>query len=164
VPDCFRSINAGEPIPVRNKIATRPWQHVLEPLSGYLWLGAALANPDLLHRNDYVPFASGFNFGPALTSNKTVADLVQELLKHATGSWTDASDPRAPHEASKLNLAIDKAFHLLEWQPVWDFAQTISRTAEWYLSSSADPVTFTRQQTLAYAAAAEAAGIPWAQK
>jgi CDP-glucose 4,6-dehydratase len=132
VPDCIRALRAGQPIPVRNKIATRPWQHVLEPIGGYLTLGAALAStstPSAL--------ASAFNFGPTLNSNRTVAQLVQELLQHIPGEWTDASDPHAVHEASKLNLAIDKAFHLLAWEPVWNFQQTIARTAEWYLGEAA---------------------------
>ena len=162
VPDCFRSLRAGQPIPVRNKIATRPWQHVLEPLSGYLWLGAVLANPELLHRTGHDLFASAFNFGPALTSNRTVAELVQELLKHASGEWLDASDPQAPHEASKLNLAIDKAFHLLQWQPVWDFEQTIARTAEWYLHAGADIREFTQSQILQYSQGAQNATLAWA--
>lgn len=132
VPDCIRALRAGQSIPVRNKIATRPWQHVLEPIGGYLTLGAALASS-----TSPGPLASAFNFGPTLNSNRTVAQLVQELLKHIPGQWSDASDPHALHEASKLNLAIDKAFHLLEWEPVWNFEQTIARTAEWYLGESA---------------------------
>jgi CDP-glucose 4,6-dehydratase len=131
VPDCIRALRAGQAIPVRNKIATRPWQHVLEPIGGYLTLGAALATttaPALL--------STAFNFGPTLHSNRTVSQLVQELLKHIPGEWIDASDPHAVHEASKLNLAIDKAYHLLEWQPVWNFEQTIARTAEWYLGEA----------------------------
>jgi CDP-glucose 4,6-dehydratase len=159
VPDCFRALRRGETIPVRNKIATRPWQHVLEPLSGYLWLAAALTNglrpfPDL---------ASAFNFGPNLTSNRTVAELVAELLKHAGGEWTDASDPNARHEASKLNLAIDKAFHLLEWKPVWSFEETIAQTAAWYLAEAAgkDPAAVTRAQISQYQAAARDSSIFW---
>ncbi len=161
VPDCFRSLRAGESIPVRNKTATRPWQHVLEPLSGYLWLAAAQAWPELLQRTDASVFSSAFNFGPRLDSNRTVADLVAELLKHTPGAWRDASDPDAPHEASKLNLAIDKAFHLLQWQPVWDFEETIARTAEWYLSTGEAPADRTRSQITAYEAAAGGSGLAW---
>lgn len=160
VPDCIRSLRQNKEIPVRNKIATRPWQHVLEPLSGYLWLGASLAN----HREDEPELASGFNFGPSLTSNRTVAELVQELIKHIGGSWTDSSDPNAVHEASKLNLATDKAFHLLQWQPVWSFEETIARTTEWYLGecNGEDPATLTRAQITAYQTAAAAKSLPWA--
>ncbi len=156
VPSCIRSLRNRETIPVRNKTATRPWQHVLEPLSGYLWLGASLeSNPDL---------ATAFNFGPQLTSNRTVAELVQELIKHTGGDWLDASDPKAPHEASKLNLTIDKAFHLLQWQPVWSFEETITRTAEWYLAESdgGDAAAFTKDQIKAYQQAAAEKNLPWA--
>jgi CDP-glucose 4,6-dehydratase len=162
VPDCFRSLLRGEPVVVRNRIATRPWQHVLEPLSGYLWLGAALAEPSYLQRPDESAFAGAFNFGPALTSNRTVAELVEEVLKHTPGQWLDASDPNAPHEASNLNLAIDKAFHLLQWQPVWNFGETIARTAEWYLHTAGDPVARTSAQTAAYTADAAKLRLPWA--
>jgi CDP-glucose 4,6-dehydratase len=165
IPDCIRAVRKGEAIPVRNKIATRPWQHVLEPLSGYLWLAASLANSTLSPQTaDHNPLASPFNFGPALTSNRTVAQLVAELLQHIGGEWIDASDPNALHEASKLNLAIDKAFHLLEWQPVWDFKETIAQTAAWYLgeAQSTDPATLTRSQITTYQSAAAQKSLPWA--
>jgi CDP-glucose 4,6-dehydratase len=164
VPDCFRALRSGAAIPVRNKIATRPWQHVLEPLSGYLWLGAALARPDLLGRSDAAVFRTAVNFGPNLPSNRTVAQLVEELLKHVPGSWVDQSDPQAPHEASKLNLAIDKAFHLLEWQPVWDFEETVARTASWYVreAQGVPPATLCAEQIESYTRAAGAKGLRWA--
>jgi CDP-glucose 4,6-dehydratase len=163
VPDCIRALRKGETIPVRNKIATRPWQHVLEPLSGYLWLAASLADPALNAQRNLEPLASAFNFGPNLTSNHTVAELVAELLTHTGGEWSDASDPNALHEASKLNLATDKAFHLLGWQPIWNFAETISRTAEWYLAehSGQDPAGLTRSQISAYEADAATKALPW---
>ena len=185
VPDCIRSLRKGEMIPVRNMVATRPWQHVLEPLSGYLWLGACLAEENLesgklkaemeAKETSAGPIfstlvsgvwslASSFNFGPALTSNRSVAELVQELLKHTGGDWSDASDPHAHHEASKLNLAIDKAFHLLGWQPVWNFEQTIATTAEWYLEDAmgSNVRDLTIQQIKAYHTAASAKGLAWA--
>ena len=159
VPDCIRALRQGEAIPVRNQTATRPWQHVLEPLSGYLLLGASLSN----HREDS-ELASGINFGPTLTSNRTVAELVKELIKHTGGSWSDESDPNARHEASKLNLATDKAFHLLQWQPVWSFEETIARTAEWYLGEAGgeDPLAVTRQQIASYQSSALSKELPWA--
>ncbi len=131
VPDSVRALIRGEVIPVRNKISTRPWQHVLEPLSGYLLLGAALyqtAKSDPGYRR----YASAFNFGPPLSSNKTVADLVQEILKHWPGKWEDRSDPQALHEATLLNLSTDKAHHILQWRPRWDFQTTIRETVYWY--------------------------------
>jgi CDP-glucose 4,6-dehydratase len=137
VPDCVRSLEKGQAIPVRNKTATRPWQHVLEPLSGYLHLAAALARTSdfpVLEQILKQPGAAtaAFNFGPNLSSNRTVADLVQALLRYWPGEWEDKSDPSAPHEATKLNLATDKAFHTLGWQPRWDFATTIAKTVSWY--------------------------------
>ncbi len=162
VPDCIRAIRTGDSIPVRNKIATRPWQHVLEPLSGYLHLAASLAEAPA--SGNPTPLTSAFNFGPALTSNRTVAELVQELVKHTGGDWTDASDPNALHEASKLNLATDKAFHILGWQPVWPFEETIAQTARWYAgeASGEDPVVLTQAQIQAYQSAASKKQIPWA--
>ena len=140
VPDCIRALQRGESITVRNKVATRPWQHVLEPLSGYLWLGASLADSQVSGLGSQVSrLASAFNFGPSLASNRTVKELVEELLKHWPGLWEDRSDPHAVHEAQLLNLATDKAHHLLGWQPVWDFPQTIARTVKWYRAAAAAP-------------------------
>lgn len=170
VPDCIRSLRRSEAIPVRNKIATRPWQHVLEPLSGYLWLGACLANAQLspvASLGDSAfnsQLASAFNFGPALSSNRTVASLVQEILKHWPGRWEDKSDPRAVHEAKLLNLATDKAHHFLGWSPAWDFAQTIAQTVQWYREADAaatDIHQLTVGQIHAYTQVAKARGLRW---
>jgi CDP-glucose 4,6-dehydratase len=156
VPDCVRALSQNASIPVRNKVATRPWQHVLEPLSGYLQLAATLARDSGLPLPPET-YQGGFNFGPALSSNKTVADLVLEILKHWPGTWEDRSDPSAPHEAVKLNLSTDKAFHMLQWRPRWDFGQTVRQTIEWYRSaaachSSADFRALTSAQINAYQA------------
>ena len=211
IPDCIRALRKGQVMTVRNKVATRPWQHVLEPLSGYLWLGACLAeensemrklkaeieqkelsaepsafqlstlNSQLSSSNSQLSsslscasrfsrlpseLSSAFNFGPSLTSNRTVAELVQELLKHTGGEWSDASDPNALHEASKLNLAIDKAFHLLGWQPVWNFEHTIATTANWYIEEAAGKNVheLTMQQIQAYHAAASAKNLAWTRE
>jgi CDP-glucose 4,6-dehydratase len=124
VPDAMRALGQGEPIGVRNPAATRPWQHVLEPLGGYLLLAERLsADPSL---------ASAFNFGPQLEANRSVRELVEQALRHWPGSWVDQSDPQAPHEASLLSLVIDKAHHQLGWSPRWDFVTTVKRTVDWY--------------------------------
>lgn len=165
VPDCIRALQKGEGIPVRNKVATRPWQHVLEPLSGYLWLAACLAHPELRPEAYRSHLPSAFNFGPALASNRTVAELVQEVLKHWPGQWVDRSDPKARHEATLLNLATDKAHHFLAWAPVWPFTDTILETMEWYRRAAAaetDIHALTTGQIGAYADAARSAGIVWA--
>jgi CDP-glucose 4,6-dehydratase len=125
VPDVMQSLAAGQPIGVRNPSATRPWQHVLEPLGGYLRLAEALAT------NTFPP-CEAFNFGPQLESNRSVRDLVETILSHWPGEWINRSDPHAPHEAELLHLQIDKAHHRLDWQPRWDYATTIKRTVDWY--------------------------------
>jgi CDP-glucose 4,6-dehydratase len=167
VPDAMRALSQGETIPVRNKTATRPWQHVLEPLGGYLWLAALLAKPALFGpaAPDPAEFRAAFNFGPRLESNRTVARLIEEILKHRPGEWEDRSNPNAPHEASLLNLSIEKAFHLLHWRPVWDFEETIARTVDWYTrveKSDDTPLALTTSQIADYTSAARAAGLPWA--
>jgi CDP-glucose 4,6-dehydratase len=124
VPDAMRALGRGEPVGVRNPAATRPWQHVLEPLGGYLRLAEALSVSDQL--------AKAFNFGPQLESNRSVRELVEQALLHWPGRWEDQSDPSAPHEASLLNLVIDQAHHQLGWAPRWDFATTVERTVNWY--------------------------------
>ena len=127
VPDAIRSLSAGEPIKLRNPEATRPWQHVLEPLGGYLRLAEALLVDD-------EPPCEAFNFGPTLASNCSVRELVETILQHWPGQWLDQSDPTATHEAHLLHLQIDKAHHRLGWKPVWNFATTIERTVDWYLA------------------------------
>jgi CDP-glucose 4,6-dehydratase len=124
VPDAMRALGRGEAIGVRNPAATRPWQHVLEPLSGYLRLAERLTADASL--------AEAFNFGPPLEANRSVRELVEEALRHWPGRWSDESDPRAPHEASLLHLVIDKAHHQLGWAPRWPFATTVERTVGWY--------------------------------
>ncbi len=124
VPDVIRSLIEGKPIPVRAPRSTRPWQHVLEPLHGYLKLAQNLyLNPSL---------ATAFNFGPNRASNKTVQELVEEILSHWPGTWIDQSDSVSVHEALRLDLSTDKAFHQLDWTPRWSFEVTISQTVEWY--------------------------------
>jgi CDP-glucose 4,6-dehydratase len=139
---------------------------VLEPLSGYLWLAARLSRAD--DAGEAARLSSAFNFGPDLTSNRTVAELVVELLKHWPGEWDDRSDPNAVHEAQLLNLATDKAFHLLGWAPVWSFEETIEQTARWYQhAQSADRLTavelrrFTADQIAEYQSRASKNKLPW---
>ena len=125
VPDSMRSLAAGEAISVRRPGATRPWQHVLEPLGGYLLLAEHLANFGQ-------SFATAFNFGPRLESNRSVRELVEAAIGQWPGSWHDLSDLAAPHEAGRLHLQIDKAHHQLGWRPLWPFAATVERTVAWY--------------------------------
>ena len=159
VPDSIRALAAGQPIAVRNRHATRPWQHVLEPLSGYLWLGARLAASEA--------FASAFNFGPSHDADRTVAELVVELLRHWPGNWEDQTDPQAVHEAGRLQLATDKAHALLGWSPAWNFSEAVAATVEWYRLASQNPSAedlrlSTKNQILQYTEAARAAKVSWA--
>ena len=127
VPDAMRALASGKLIPTRNPESTRPWQHVVEPLGGYLLLAQTLSI-------DPRGYCSAFNFGPRVDSNRSVRDLLEVVLHHWPGAWEDLSDLNSPHEASRLHLQIDKAFHQLGWQPRWDFDTTIARTVAWYRS------------------------------
>lgn len=130
VPDAIRALSRGEAIPVRNPHSTRPWQHVLEPLSGYLRLA------EKLRESADLP-ARAFNFGPVHDSNRPVSQLIDEILRHWPGSWINQAEPGAVHEAGKLNLATERAFHVLQWQPRWGFAPTIKHTVDWYRAARA---------------------------
>jgi CDP-glucose 4,6-dehydratase len=167
IPDCVQALQKNKPILVRNRRATRPWQHVLEPLSGYLWLGASLAAPKL-RRCDLSGLTSAFNFGPDRDSNRTVEELVEEVLRHWPGRWQDKSDPRAPHEAGLLQLSTDKAAALLRWFPVWSFSEAVARTIEWYRKADAfkhakEFQKLTRRQISQYVDQASALRLPWVQ-
>jgi CDP-glucose 4,6-dehydratase len=166
VPDCIRALQGGEPIAVRNKTATRPWQHVLEPLSGYLWLAATLAQPKLAGA-EAKDILTAFNFGPEKEANRSVAELVVEVLKSWPGKWDDKSDPRAVHEAKLLMLATAKAKKVLHWQPAWTFETAIARTVEWYRGvneNSAAAEDLTLRQITEYENTARANKIVWAAK
>lgn len=164
VPDCFRSLATGEPVQVRNSKAIRPWQHVLEPLGGYLWLGACLAAAGQPVECPLECLCGAFNFGPRSESHRTVAELVEALLRHTGGEWRDVSDVNAPHEACRLSLAIDKAFHLLHWRPIWDFGATIEKTVDWYSAHARGALAaeLTWRQLDEYELSARQAGLRWA--
>jgi CDP-glucose 4,6-dehydratase len=134
VTDIVRHLAAGRPVPVRNPAAIRPWQHVLEPLTGYLALAAAmLAKPD-------PAWCSGWNFGPAAGDDITVRELAEIFIDAwGSGSWEDRHDPRAPIETHVLRLAIDKALSALPWRPSLAGRDAIHRTAAWYRSFASDP-------------------------
>lgn len=133
VPDMVRAFSQGLPVEIRQPGALRPWQHVLEPLSGYLTLGAAL------DRDTSGRFADGWNFGPHsrdATSVGTLADMFSEAWTASgdgpAASWFDCSAGAQVHEARTLRLSIDKAVSELGWEPQWGLRETIRRTADWY--------------------------------
>ena len=124
VPDAMRSFLMENQFS-RMPSATRPWQHVLEPLSGYLLLAERLSSEGKL-------FSTAYNFGPSLEANRSVRELVESFLSYWPGSWHDCSEPSRIHEAGRLHLQIDKAFHQLGWKPRWLFQDTVERTLSWY--------------------------------
>ena len=159
VPDCIRALSADQPIPVRNPGFTRPWQHVLEPLGGYLLLGASLeAARQKKSSEDIARFAQAFNFGPGPDANRTVLELVEEVLHYWPGSWHQVHQEKHLPEAPLLSLAIDKARDSLGWHPRWNFAETIHQTVFWYRdyyarAQKSDPpsmIDFTQKQISAY--------------
>jgi CDP-glucose 4,6-dehydratase len=148
VPDAIRALSSGQPLRVRNPHAVRPWQHVIEPLSGYLALGAKLLS------RGAADYCEAFNFGPGQLSAVNVGTLADALVNAwGSGKWIDESDAKAVHEASLLRLSIDKAQAKLGWSPKWNFEQTIERTVGWYKSSidaKGDLLAVTRRQLSEY--------------
>jgi CDP-glucose 4,6-dehydratase len=134
VPDAVRAIRAGKVLSVRHPRAVRPWQHVLEPLGGYLRLGQALLEQG-------AAVAEGWNFGPDPSSARDVGTLA-DVFCAAWGdgaAWQAEPDPAHPHEAHLLQLNVDKAATRLNWHPRWDFETTVRRTAAGYRAMAAAP-------------------------
>lgn len=160
LPDCIRSLIAKKPILVRNPHAVRPWQHVLECLSGYLWLAARLDGVEKSSK-----LVSAFNFGPEPSSRQPVRNLVEEVLAHWPGEWVDGSNPKSVHEATLLTLSIEKASALLQWSPAWDFKDAVGRSVEWYhqrhAAKNKEMAAFTDTQIDAYVDAARSKKIAW---
>jgi len=134
VPDCVRSWAKEESVQLRNPHATRPWQHVLEPLNGYLNLAGELSQRSELH-------GEPFNFGPPAHQNHTVMELVQEMSKYWDKvCWEENfNNDEHPYESGLLKLNCDKALHHLHWQAVLNFEETVKLTTEWYQSYYNDP-------------------------
>lgn len=125
IPDCIRAINNNEKIEIRNPIAVRPWQHVLEPLSGYLLLGEKL----LVSGKKY---AEGYNFGPKEGSVLKVVDVVQKVIEYYGKGEVVIHKKDNLHEAGLLMLNIDKAKNVLGWHPSYNADLAIEKTVEWY--------------------------------
>ena len=130
VPDIVRAIRANQPVVIRNPRSTRPWQHVLEPLSGYLLLAQRMLEGKIEIQDSY-------NFGPDLSEARTVSDVAEGLINlHGTGSIELVGDTQGLHEASLLQLNCDRAKHGLGWYPRWTFEETLAKTGEWYKKQS----------------------------
>lgn len=158
LPDCVRYLSKGEVVPVRNPHSIRPWQHVLEPLFGYLCLGQKIGSHllDPNERSDTENLSlltSAFNFGPPGDQQKNIASVVDEVLKHWPGDWGDQSSHTSKAEADTLTLDSQKATDVLDWHPILNFEESIRYTVEWYKNfydEKIDPLEFTRQQIRDY--------------
>ena len=161
VPDCIRAWSAGQTVKVRNPQATRPWQHVLEPISGYLWLGARLFAENSLA-------GESINFGPPAVVNQSVGDLLEIITQQWPGaSWElEFKKQEQQPESNLLKLCCDKALNLLQWRAILSFQDTIRMTIDWYRhyyeSASEDMYLLSRQQIFKYQDLAKKEGLPWA--
>lgn len=163
VVDCMRAWSQGDVVEIRSPRATRPWQHVLEPLSGYLSLGMALAESDALH-------GESFNFGPRAEQNRTVVELLDDLrrfwgLKKAEDSYR-VTDNIPFHEAGLLKLNCDKALFHLKWESNLNYDEMIRMVSEWYYSyyqGERDMYAFTLEQLAEYEHLAMERGRIWAK-
>ena len=161
VPDCMKAWSENKVVDIRSPWATRPWQHVLEPLSGYLLLGAELAKQADQHGEAY-------NFGPPAHQNHPVCELIDEMSKHWDKvRWNDVSQSQEHlHEAGLLKLNCDKALFDLKWQPTLQFEETVRMTVEWYKAHYQNPdatmYDFSIQQIEQYVDLARQRQLSWA--
>lgn len=161
VPDCVRAWSKNQIVELRRPQATRPWQHVLEPLSGYLALGMKLFESQQLH-------GEPFNFGPPAEQNHAVAELVDQMAQHwSQVKWKDVSSQyEGPYESGLLKLNCDKALAYLNWKAIMNFEETVAMTALWYKNyyEVKIPVAeFTLNQICSYVDKATRQGLLWAQ-
>jgi CDP-glucose 4,6-dehydratase len=161
IPDCVKAWSKNNLVELRNPHSTRPWQHVLEPLSGYLSLAIALTYQPELH-------GEPFNFGPQAQQNRSVLELVKQMALHwEQVRWKEVSGSAAgPYESGLLKLNCDKSLHYLQWHAVMDFEDTVRMTAEWYQAyyqKSTKIGMITIMQIAAYTAIAKQRGLAWAQ-
>jgi CDP-glucose 4,6-dehydratase len=160
VPDCVKAWSMDRRVELRNPRSIRPWQHVLEPLSGYLALAIKLSKCPALH-------GQSFNFGPQANQNHSVLNLVQQMAIHWDQvRWQEVSGEAAgPYESGLLKLNCDKALYTLHWQAVMGFEDTVRLTIEWYRDYYRQPenlAKITEAQIVAYIAVAKKQGLEWA--
>ena len=155
IPDLVRSAVSGASTPIRYPQATRPWQHVLEPLAGYLLLAERLL---ISPRTD----AEAWNFGPDGSGQLSVAQVIVAFARHWPAVRCDVDRAPHPHEAAMLHLDCTKARARLGWQPVWDAGVTLDRTAAWYRRQHEQGELRSRDDIDRYVADARLAGLGWA--
>jgi len=161
IPDCVRAWSSKQVVELRNPLSTRPWQHVLEPLSGYLCLAMALSQSPRVN-------GEAFNFGPVAAEDKSVLDLVSGMASHWNAvQWKILTNANELHESGLLKLNCDKALHYLDWGVTMNFDETIKMTADWYQNyyeNSQSIYTETTRQIDFYTEIARGKGMKWAQK
>lgn len=145
IPDCIKALENNRPVAVRNPNAIRPWQHVLDPLAGYLLLASKM------YQNPTV-FSGAWNFGPYHHASLSVAEIVEMVVTEwGGGAWEDVSADHQVHEATLLSLDISKSLSFLGWQPRWDIRTAIEKTVGWYRQSRhEDPYALCLQQIESY--------------
>ena len=160
VPDCIKAWSKGELVKIRNPNSTRPWQHVLEPLSGYLLLADKLAFDSDLSGH-------AFNFGPASSQNYSVGEVVSFMSNLWPNSKWDLEKPKLDcfQESGLLKLNCDKALHLLDWKPVMSYEETIIETISWYknfyLKKELTPIEYSLKQIKDYIGKAQGKELKW---
>lgn len=154
IPDLVRAIAAGQRLAIRSPMSTRPWQHVLDCLSGYLVLGQRLLEGD-------AEVANAWNFGPDGSGNRTVEQVLKELARTLSPVEWEVIEGPQPHEEKNLHLDSTKANANLGWRPVWEFQSAVERTAIWYQEWIDTKRVRSRDQLVAYVADAAAAGLSW---
>ncbi len=154
IPDLIRAVIKNQSLEIRSPQSTRPWQHVLESLSGYLLLGQKLLMADK-------SFADAWNFGPEQGGNRTVSEVLSKLHQQWTNIRWHLSEKTQPHEATLLFLDSTKARSQLLWRPVWDFETTLIKTAEWYKAWLQNGEVISRHQLADYVACASRLNTEW---
>lgn len=154
IPDLVRALESNKSLEIRSPGATRPWQHVLESLSGYLLLGQKLLSGDRA-------FADAWNFGPEPEGNRTVAEVLGKLNKYWEKMEWHVDSQSQPHEANLLYLDSAKAKSKLGWSSVWNIDTTIEKTAQWYEAWLIDKKVISKQQYYTYVEAAKNAKLEW---
>ena len=156
VPDIMRAASQNRKVQIRNPNAIRPWQHVLEPLSGYLLLGQLLLEGKK-------EFSGAWNFGPTDDGHRYVNAVIRELQKHWPNiDYQVEMNDKNPYEANCLKLNCSKAFSRLKWGPVWDSSTTFAKTAEWYRAYYESGFILSEDQLQEYIIEAQKKQIPWA--
>lgn len=157
IPDIVKSFSNNKPIVIRSPYATRPWQHVLDCLSGYLLLGQQLLSGQ-------TETASAWNFGPQQKDNRRVIEILNLLENYFPGIVREINqDVHGLHEASALYLDSSKSRNILQWEPIWDLEQTVEATGEWYSKWLQNGIVSSTGQLKSYLKDACNKKVIWAQ-